>query len=57
MENAHLQGLHCLWLIKAAQDFELLLFCSLFSDTVDGAKTSAVIYSLMLTCRASRVEH
>ncbi|CAM5313800.1 IS66 family transposase ISRm2 [Aquamicrobium terrae] len=28
----------------------------LFSDTVDGAKASAVIYSLMLTCRASRVE-
>jgi transposase len=28
----------------------------LFSDTVEGAKASAVIYSLMLTCRASRVE-
>jgi hypothetical protein len=28
----------------------------LFSDTADGAKASAVIYSLMLTCRASRVE-
>ncbi|RWB65469.1 IS66 family transposase [Mesorhizobium sp.] len=28
----------------------------LFSDTVDGARASAVIYSLMLTCRASRVE-
>jgi hypothetical protein len=28
----------------------------LFSDTVDGAKASAVVYSLMLTCRASRVE-
>ncbi|TDR34857.1 transposase IS66-like protein [Aquamicrobium defluvii] len=28
----------------------------LFSDTVDGAKVSAVVYSLMLTCRASRVE-
>lgn len=28
----------------------------LFSDTVDGAKASAVIYSLMLTCRACRVE-
>ncbi|MEY9556160.1 hypothetical protein ABIF67_010283 [Bradyrhizobium japonicum] len=23
----------------------------LFSDTVDGAKASAVVYSLMLTCR------
>jgi transposase len=28
----------------------------LFSDTVDGARASAVVYSLMLTCRASRVE-
>lgn len=28
----------------------------LFSDTMDGAKASAVVYSLMLTCRASRVE-
>lgn len=28
----------------------------LFSDTVDGAKASAIVYSLMLTCRASRVE-
>ena len=28
----------------------------LFSDTVDGAKASAVIYSLMLTCRACGVE-
>jgi transposase len=28
----------------------------LFSDTVEGAKASAVIYSLMLTCRACRVE-
>lgn len=28
----------------------------LFSDTVDGAKASAVVYSLMLTCRAARVE-
>lgn len=28
----------------------------LFSDTVDGARASAVIYSLMLTCRACRVE-
>lgn len=28
----------------------------LFSDSVDGAKASAVIYSLMLTCRACRVE-
>ncbi|APG93367.1 transposase (plasmid) [Sinorhizobium americanum] len=28
----------------------------LFSDTADGAKASAVIYSLMLTCRASHVE-
>jgi transposase len=28
----------------------------LFSDTVDGAEASAVVYSLMLTCRASRVE-
>ena len=28
----------------------------LFSDTVEGAKASAVVYSLMLTCRASRVE-
>jgi transposase len=28
----------------------------LFSDTVDGAKASAAIYSLMLTCRACRVE-
>ncbi|QYA14639.1 IS66 family transposase [Rhizobium sp. AB2/73] len=28
----------------------------LFSDTVDGAKASAVIYSLMLTCRACRIE-
>ena len=28
----------------------------LFSDTVDGAKASAIVYSLVLTCRASRVE-
>lgn len=28
----------------------------LFSDTVQGARASAVIYSLMLTCRACRVE-
>jgi hypothetical protein len=28
----------------------------LFSDTVDGAKASATIYSLMLTCRACGVE-
>lgn len=28
----------------------------LFSDTVQGASASAVIYSLMLTCRACRVE-
>jgi transposase len=28
----------------------------LFCDTVQGAKASAVIYSLMLTCRACRVE-
>ena len=28
----------------------------LFSDTVDGAKASAIIYSLMLTCRACRIE-
>jgi hypothetical protein len=28
----------------------------LFSDTVEGASASAVVYSLMLTCRASRVE-
>jgi len=28
----------------------------LFSDTVDGATASAVVYSLMLTCRAAGVE-
>lgn len=28
----------------------------LFNDTVDGAKASAAIYSLLLTCRACRVE-
>ena len=28
----------------------------LFSDTVDGAKASAAIYSLMLTCRACGVD-
>ena len=28
----------------------------LFSDTVAGAKASAIIYSLMLTCRACKVE-
>lgn len=28
----------------------------LFSDTVEGARASAVVYSLMLICRASRVE-
>ncbi|MFN7027344.1 MAG: IS66 family transposase [Pseudorhizobium sp.] len=28
----------------------------LFSDTVDGAKASAVVYSLMLTCRACGIE-
>ena len=28
----------------------------LFCDTVSGAKASAVIYSLMLTCRACEVE-
>jgi len=28
----------------------------LFSDTADGARASAVIYSLMLTCRACGVD-
>ncbi|SES47231.1 transposase domain-containing protein, partial [Rhizobium sp. NFR03] len=28
----------------------------LFSDTADGAKASAVVYSLMLTCRACGVD-
>ncbi len=28
----------------------------MFSDTVAGAKASAVVYSLMLTCRACGVE-
>ena len=28
----------------------------MFSDTVAGAKASAIIYSLMLTCRACNVE-
>jgi transposase len=28
----------------------------LFSDTVAGAKASAIVYSLMLTCRACNVE-
>ncbi|KVD82730.1 hypothetical protein WI88_17210 [Burkholderia ubonensis] len=28
----------------------------LFSDTVDGAKASAMVYSLMLTCRACGVD-
>ncbi|WP_352633037.1 transposase [Mesorhizobium sp. M0496] len=28
----------------------------LFSDTVDGAKASAIVYSLMLTCRACGIE-
>jgi transposase len=28
----------------------------LFSDTVDGAKASVVVYSLMLTCRACGIE-
>ncbi|MCP3468649.1 transposase domain-containing protein (plasmid) [Bradyrhizobium sp. CCGUVB23] len=28
----------------------------LFSATVEGARASAVIYSLMLTCRACRIE-
>lgn len=28
----------------------------LFSDTAKGARASAIVYSLMLTCRASRVE-
>ncbi|WP_235916843.1 MULTISPECIES: IS66 family transposase [Alphaproteobacteria] len=28
----------------------------IFSDTVDGAKASAIVYSLMLTCRACGVE-
>src|SRR4051812_50144364 len=28
----------------------------LFSDTVEGARASAVVYRLMLTCRASRAE-
>jgi transposase len=30
--------------------------CWLFSDTVDGAKASAVVYSLVLTCRACGVD-
>jgi transposase len=33
-----------------------VLRCWLFSDTVAGAKASAIIYSLMLTCRACGVE-
>ena len=28
----------------------------LFSDTIDGARASAIVYSLMLTCRACGVE-
>lgn len=28
----------------------------LFSDTVAGAKASAIIYSIMLTCRACNIE-
>jgi len=28
----------------------------LFSDTVGGAKASAIVYSLVLTCRACNVE-
>jgi hypothetical protein len=28
----------------------------LFSDTADGAKASAVVYSIMLTCRACGIE-
>jgi transposase len=28
----------------------------LFSDTVEGAKASAVVYSIMLTCRACGIE-
>lgn len=28
----------------------------LFSDTLDGARASAVVYSLMLTCRACGIE-
>jgi len=28
----------------------------LFGDTVDGARASAVVYSIMLTCRACGVE-
>lgn len=29
----------------------------LFSDTVEGAKASAIVYSIILTCRACAVEH
>ncbi|MDK4743652.1 transposase domain-containing protein, partial [Rhizobium sp. CNPSo 3464] len=40
---------------------DIRIFCTgrnswLFSDTPAGAKASAVIYSLMLTCRACGVE-
>jgi transposase len=42
-------------------DRDIRPFCTgrsswLFSDTVAGAKASAMIYSLMLTCRACNVE-
>lgn len=38
------------------QSFATVRKSWLFSDTTDGAKASAVIYSLMLTCRACGVE-
>lgn len=46
----------------AKSQFALLWNCFskraswLFSDTVAGAKASAIVYSLMLTCRACNVE-
>lgn len=48
----------CLTLIVAAQyqDFCHWRKSWLFSDTVDGARASAVVYSIMLTCRACGTE-
>jgi transposase len=35
---------------------QALVACAGFSDTVAGANASAIIYSIMLTCRACNIE-
>ncbi|KVZ87876.1 hypothetical protein WL22_27440 [Burkholderia ubonensis] len=51
-----LQGTHNNVIERDIRPFATARKSWLFSDTVAGAKSSAVVYSLMLTCRACGVE-